>query len=1300
VPARETHPHLSPFDHLDPLTSLPDRTFFRFRINEETEKGQRYDTPFSLLFLDINNFQSINKAYSHARGDQVLIELAHRLKALSRDTDFVFRIGGDEFVLLLPNTRKSRAVMLANRLVDIIRAAPVPGIPAITLSLSIGISSYPEDGLNPETIFEIASQRHRTAKLEDHQRIVSDSSTALEDKTGTVPIHLVEREQAMDVVSSYLDGLPTQSRGVCRVKGVKGVGRSRFLIESQRRAHLLGYALLSIQGQWALRNRIYGALVEALSNFSTLPPPIKGSKVFAEALSEWLIAKDKKGLLITVDDLQFLDLATVKFLEQLFFVDVIPVLGIMYADDNLGDRSSFLQMMPLQELVTLSPLSEAGLQSWLESVLQWDPPGAFIRWLIEKSCGLPGAIQQSLAYLQSQGFLKKSGSLWLYPEELEQIPLSEFLAKPTEPPPNNLRNGFPQRLPTFIGRDQEFQQLKQTLCEKPLVTLTGPSGVGKSRLALQLANEMMALYPDGCYFIPLTGIRSLNLLIAKILEICQVPVAGFQTILHALLNFMHGKNMLLIFDGFEQIVDGAHWVRELIDNAPGICILVTSREQLGVPGEQAFTLKGLLYPDGHSLDVLTENYPAVQLYIQMYQNGQSDDQLPVNQIDDIAQICRWVCGFPLAIEMAAAWGTTLAPSEIATGMEHYFSYPNEAHQEQPEPVRGFKALVDTLWEKLASSEQVILSKLSVFEGVFTAATAQWITDSSLFFLDALADKSLIRRVGEKQYDLHEFVREYTRRNLNSESRAWILSKDRHSEYYLHLLDQCEGIQRGDQEVLRQIQENLLNVRAAWNWALSRAKLDLIRPAIAGLAAFYQKAGLQLEAEVVFGAAVEQLQAFGSEPNILQLEQQETLAEMLSVYAVLLNSQGKSKRAIEAAQSAVELSSQAGNFSVEAAAQMAWAKACEQQNMLDEGQRHVKEALVLAQSAGAFSLQIEALRLSGSILLQSDLEKAEEVFLRALTLAVEIGDLRLEGAIRITLGSIYSLKGFVQLAQNEMEKALSIFTDLKDQIRCRSILNNLGKLSFSNGDHVRARMYFQKALHMAQENNNLWVIKENLMDLGLCATRLGDFDSARAYFEQSINLCRDIGDLIAEANSVSNLGWVAYQENRIEEAEKYQREMLDLIAGHSHPILESVAYLRLGHVLVGLSQPDEARNSYQQSLNLRQTASRHDLLIDPLAGLANVALQQEKPIEALTYVEEIIAGTSETVKEDDSDDPFWVYQVCYQVLEVNSDERAAGWYARGRTTLFSRANLIEDELSRQVFLEAVPSHKLFMQPRSI
>lgn len=576
---------------IDPLTGVYGRGALNQRLQEEIERARRYEVAFSLFLLDLDHFKSINDAFGHTRGDQVLVDFSKRLSAMVRSSDLVFRYGGDEFVILLPYTDKEAAVNIAQRLLDEIRAEPYPGDPPLSLSLSMGVASFPQDADTAQALFELADKRHYIAKRQGRGRVASEELAPDSEPQVGDPSRLVERDQALQSLQSFLSALPEHKRGVLQVLGAPGSGKSRFLREIQQAARLQGYVVLDIRGRPALRNRVYGALSETLRE-RDMPSPWDGFDAFNAAIQRWLIDKGSAGLLVTLDELSDVDQATLDFLRDAFFSSQIPQLGLAYSTNSSGGRSGLHLDVPIHETVMLDPLTEEGVRVWVRHSLQWEAPQGFIQWLHQETGGLPKRIYQGLMYLVSRDLLNHVTNTWRYDHNLEQLRLSEILPRQFGPPLHNL----PAGLTEFVGREDELRTLKTLIQEQGLISLLGPGGIGKSRLAIQAAAESQELFPGGVYLVALAAVRLPGQVVSAVADVLQYTFSGADNPEDQLIGYLRAKEMLLILDTMEHLRESMTFLERIREEAPGVKLLITSHERLGLFGEVVFELLGLDCP--------------------------------------------------------------------------------------------------------------------------------------------------------------------------------------------------------------------------------------------------------------------------------------------------------------------------------------------------------------------------------------------------------------------------------------------------------------------------------------------------------------------------------------------------------------------------------------------------------------------------------------------------------------------------------------------------------------------------------
>jgi predicted ATPase/DNA-binding SARP family transcriptional activator len=461
--------------------------------------------------------------------------------------------------------------------------------------------------------------------------------------------------------------------------------------------------------------------------------------------------------------------------------------------------------------------------------------------------------------------------------------IPELQARPTMISPAPIRprhNLTPQPTP-FVGREEELERIAQRLADPAcrLLTLVGPGGMGKSRLAIQSGEEHVPVFRDGVWFVPLAPVGSADLLPSVILEAFDVPRYGGQDPQTQLLNYLRERHLLLNLDNFEHLLEGTPLVAEILRSAPGIRLLVTSRERLNLRGEWLFPLRGMGEPEkeaiiqaGEDGDVIEqavavmEGYSAVELFVQCARQVRPDFSPVAAGAGWVARICRLVEGMPLAIELAAPWTRVMGCEAIAREIEGGLGFLATTLRDMPQRHRSMRAVFDHSWGLLSVEERSVLRQVSVFRGGFRREAAEAMavrpsqSPASLTVLTALVDSSWLRVLPSGRYEMHELVRQYCEEHLEQDPEPSERVRDRHSEYYTAFLDEREARLKGrDQvEALESILEEMGNIRAAWDWAVERGDVEALGRSVASLWLVSERRGWYHEMEQAFGRAAARL----------------------------------------------------------------------------------------------------------------------------------------------------------------------------------------------------------------------------------------------------------------------------------------------------------------------------------------------------------------------------------------------------------------------------------------------------------
>ena len=450
-------------------------------------------------------------------------------------------------------------------------------------------------------------------------------------------------------------------------------------------------------------------------------------------------------------------------------------------------------------------------------------------------------------------------------ERAKTLGLLDHSRKTVVRPQTNL----PAEPTPFVGRRDELVQIKQHLGGTRLLTLTGPGGIGKTRLALRTAAEMVDEFEHGCFFVSLAPLRSAEHIIQTIAEAVKFPLATNKDPQEQLLRYLRKRQLLLVMDNFAHLLHGVGIVSEILQAAPAVKILATTRERLNLQNETILIVGGMDYP-GQVESINPLNFDAVSLFVQNARKVRTGYDPSPSELGQIVEICQIVEGMPLAIELAAAWLHMLNVDEIIEELEQGLDILTTEVRDAPERHRSIRAIFDHSWSLLNQPEQEIFTRLSVFLGGFTREAAQQVSGASLQLLAGLVNKSLLSHDPDSgRLEVHELLRQYAQEQLEETPQNGVLAQEAHAAYYAVFMQHRWQHLKGNRQMLAlaEIEADIENVRTAWRFYLDQRNAPQMKMFINSFREIHWIRGWNHAGMELFAEAVSALQGEGDDESV-------------------------------------------------------------------------------------------------------------------------------------------------------------------------------------------------------------------------------------------------------------------------------------------------------------------------------------------------------------------------------------------------------------------------------------------------
>jgi len=747
-----------------------------------------------------------------------------------------------------------------------------------------------------------------------------------------------------------------------------------------------------------------------------------------------------------------------------------------------------------------------------------------------------------------------------------QVPQLDVGAPAFAQAPAAPRHNLPPQPTPFVGREEELVHIAQRLADPAcrLLTIVGPGGIGKSRLAIQAAGEQVAHFAHSVCFVPLAPVGSGNLLVPTIMEALDVPMYGAAPPDVQLLNTLRQRHLLLILDNFEHLVERAPLVREMLDSAPRLKVLVTSRERLNLRQEWTFSLSGLRVPE-KGATAEPESYSAVQLFVQCASRARADFSPASTKAStnaaSVSRICQLVGGMPLAIELAAPWIRVMPCEDIAREIERNLGFLATSLRDMPQRHRSMQAVFDQSWLLLSPDEQSVLRKLSVFRGGFRREAAEAVVGASLLTLTALVDRSWIRRSPSGRYEMHELVRQYLaeKRAAEEDQGDTVPIRDRHSGYYTVFVQEREPQLRGrgQREALGEIVTDIDNVRTAWGWSVEQGDVKAISRCVESMWHVAESRGWFREVAEDFRRAATKLreQLAVSRDGDASSAREETaavLAEILHREAFARLRLGMNARAKPLCEESLALLQCLGDDvrqeKARAHAKLTLGTALQHLGEVNLGDELLREGLVHAKAAGDVWSTTRGLRLLGAFTFGTGRYLEAEQFLQqAITIWGHAGEGMRRALCLCMLSQVLLARGEIERAEDAAREAFRVRQEFGDQGGTSYALRAMGDITAVRGNHELAQRWCQDALTIATQTGNRRFESVCLRTSGWIAYKQRDFPEARRLFDEALVMAREADDLQSPAALVG-LGYATQKLGDLQQATKHFGQALEEAIG--------------------------------------------------------------------------------------------------------------------------------------------------------
>ncbi|MBI9050550.1 MAG: tetratricopeptide repeat protein [Anaerolineaceae bacterium] len=790
---------------------------------------------------------------------------------------------------------------------------------------------------------------------------------------------------------------------------------------------------------------------------------------------------------------------------------------------------------------------------------------------------------------------------------------------------------LPQNDTAFIGRQDELDRVMEMLIspEMRLVTLLGLGGIGKTRLASEIAKQMIGIFPDGVFFVSLIPEKSDEQIVQLIGESMGLVFPDQSWNQRQLFIHMHDKELLLVLDNFEHLL-GKSTITEFLDGllraTRKVKVLATSREILNLSQEHVYALTGLPFPKEENISVEQfSDFDSLKLFGKRIAQKQPLFKITEHSMHSMVRICRLLEGLPLGVELAAAVVFEQGQEHILKAYEDDLSALATRMVNFQQRHRSLDAAFEISWELLSDGQQTMLYALTFFSDGFEFEAARQISNANAEYLAALAAKSLLRRDQNGRYIIHEAIRQFvgkkTLEGINAEE-----IREAHAIYYAGFLSKSQPdlLNEHQMEALHRIQREFGNITLAWQWIVEHKDAHLMKICLDSLYHYFSIRSMIREGVSWFGFGLERL----CKPKTT--EDKLVCGMLLWRSGVLYYAAYDDEKMMDCL-----LSSQEILITENALEELAYC-------------RH---------------------QLSRSYLRNDELDLAQhyaDLVLEHFTAQKNIQGLTMAYS---QIGLIIKCLGDFMESQQYFKKALKYCRQSKDQRNLIYILNLMADNLCYEGTYDEAAHLFQESLEISLLLEDRYSQAKLLNNLGTIYQVQQDFETAKQYYENSLDIVREIGDAVGIVYAINNLGELATSQGQFDVAIRYSEEALEIAQKLDDTWTLIICHNNLGEAYCALNDFEESTHNFSQAMKLSIDSIAYSSIGRVIINWARVYQMSGSTEKAKSY---LLAGVSHSATEKELQEKaiIWLAEMDVHWDGVMNDDLLTGLIERGELKPFS------------------------------